>query len=72
LLIPAVTGEYTVQVGFGWSNGVILHIAGDYGQYLVQPTCPLIAVDEVANATTSQNATSAVKLFSGYRIPGRK
>jgi len=62
-------GEYKVQIGFGWSNGVILYTAGEYGQYLVQPSCPLIAVNEETNATSTQNATSAVKLFSGYRIP---
>ncbi|TXT14109.1 uncharacterized protein COLE_00302 [Cutaneotrichosporon oleaginosum] len=37
-------GEYTVQIGFGWTNGVVLWAAGRYGQYLPTPTCPLIPI----------------------------
>ncbi|GJJ15469.1 hypothetical protein Clacol_009747 [Clathrus columnatus] len=33
-------GEYTVQAGFGWTNGVTLWIAGEYGQILTEPFCP--------------------------------
>ncbi|OCF57627.1 alpha,alpha-trehalase [Kwoniella mangroviensis CBS 10435] len=42
-------GEYTVQVGFGWTNGVVLWAAGEYGQYLPAPTCPMIPIIEVTN-----------------------
>ncbi|KAI9566279.1 glycoside hydrolase family 37 protein [Boletus coccyginus] len=33
-------GEYTVQAGFGWTNGVLLWVAANYGQLLVAPQCP--------------------------------
>ncbi|KAF5346662.1 hypothetical protein D9758_013212 [Tetrapyrgos nigripes] len=33
-------GEYTVQAGFGWTNGVLLWVAARYGDVLVAPTCP--------------------------------
>ncbi|KAJ7081150.1 glycoside hydrolase [Mycena belliarum] len=33
-------GEYTVQAGFGWTNGVLLWIASNYGDVLVAPECP--------------------------------
>ncbi|KAH7928748.1 glycoside hydrolase family 37 protein [Leucogyrophana mollusca] len=33
-------GEYTVQVGFGWTNGVLLWVASTYGQVLSTPQCP--------------------------------
>jgi alpha,alpha-trehalase len=33
-------GEYTVQAGFGWTNGVLLWVAANYGQVLVAPQCP--------------------------------
>ncbi|TFK40489.1 trehalase [Crucibulum laeve] len=33
-------GEYTVQAGFGWTNGVVLWIASNYGNLLVAPNCP--------------------------------
>ncbi|BEJ14028.1 hypothetical protein CspHIS471_0312020 [Cutaneotrichosporon sp. HIS471] len=75
-------GEYTVQIGFGWTNGVVLWTAGRYGQFLPAPTCPLIPIVENGNgnagnstgvgtnATTpgaGMNATQA--MFRGYRIP---
>lgn len=37
-------GEYEVVIGFGWTNGVILHTAGEYGQYLAVPKCPLLDI----------------------------
>ncbi|WVR09451.1 hypothetical protein IAU60_006518 [Kwoniella sp. DSM 27419] len=76
-------GEYTVQIGFGWTNGVVLWTAAEYGQYLPAPTCPLIPIIETGNGTSSGgsngtvsggnqtqagNATQA-QLFAGYRIP---
>ncbi|OJA18271.1 hypothetical protein AZE42_04995 [Rhizopogon vesiculosus] len=33
-------GEYTVQAGFGWTNGVLLWVASTYGEQLVAPQCP--------------------------------
>jgi alpha,alpha-trehalase len=33
-------GEYTVQTGFGWTNGVALWVAGTFGDQLVAPVCP--------------------------------
>jgi alpha,alpha-trehalase len=33
-------GEYTVQAGFGWTNGVVLWVASTFGQQLVAPACP--------------------------------
>ncbi|KDR82546.1 hypothetical protein GALMADRAFT_220535 [Galerina marginata CBS 339.88] len=33
-------GEYTVQAGFGWTNGVLLWVASNYGAVLESPQCP--------------------------------
>ncbi|KAF9464208.1 trehalase [Collybia nuda] len=33
-------GEYTVQAGFGWTNGVVLWVSSVYGGVLVEPVCP--------------------------------
>ena len=33
-------GEYTVQAGFGWTNGVVLWVASIFGEQLVAPACP--------------------------------
>ncbi|WVQ72057.1 hypothetical protein IAR50_001601 [Cryptococcus sp. DSM 104548] len=74
-------GEYTVQVGFGWTNGVALWAAAEYGQYIPAPTCPLIPILETNSTTTSQtnstsnstessnSTTTGTALFVGYRIP---
>ncbi|KGB76251.2 alpha,alpha-trehalase [Cryptococcus deuterogattii R265] len=51
-------GEYTVQIGFGWTNGVALWAAGEYGQYIPAPTCPLIPILEV-NATSGSNTSDS-------------
>jgi alpha,alpha-trehalase len=33
-------GEYTVQAGFGWTNGVLLWVTSLYGDVLAEPQCP--------------------------------
>ncbi|KAF8600265.1 trehalase [Ceratobasidium sp. AG-I] len=44
-------GEYTVQDGFGWTNGVVLWVGAKYGAILAKPTCPAIIVDNTTDAT---------------------
>ncbi|EPQ54856.1 glycoside hydrolase [Gloeophyllum trabeum ATCC 11539] len=39
-------GEYTVQAGFGWTNGVVLWIASNYGKVLVAPQCPSLLAEQ--------------------------
>jgi alpha,alpha-trehalase len=34
-------GEYTVQTGFGWSNGVLLELLNRYGATFASPQCPI-------------------------------
>ncbi|KAG8769519.1 hypothetical protein FRC12_004904 [Ceratobasidium sp. 428] len=53
-------GEYTVQDGFGWTNGVVLWLGAKYGSVLAKPNCPAIIVQ---NTTTVDGAT----LFVGHR-----
>ena len=38
-------GEYAVQAGFGWTNGVLLWVVEQYKDVLVRPTCPTITVE---------------------------
>jgi alpha,alpha-trehalase len=33
-------GEYEIQIGFGWSNGLALHYLSLYGKYFNDPVCP--------------------------------
>ncbi|KAG8703944.1 hypothetical protein FRC08_002545 [Ceratobasidium sp. 394] len=53
-------GEYTVQDGFGWTNGVVLWLGATYGSVLAKPTCPAIIVQN----TTMLDGTT---LFVGHR-----
>ncbi|KAG8696084.1 hypothetical protein FRC09_008739 [Ceratobasidium sp. 395] len=53
-------GEYTVQDGFGWTNGVVLWLGAKYGSVLAKPNCLAIIVQ---NTTTVDGAT----LFVGHR-----
>ena len=46
-------GEYTVQAGFGWTNGIALWIAHTYGSVLDTPACPNITTDVVPGGGTS-------------------
>ena len=56
-------GEYTVQAGFGWTNGVVLWVASTYGDVLVAPDCPdlLAQAATTTTSTTGKNAASSVK-----------
>ncbi|TFY63827.1 hypothetical protein EVJ58_g3018 [Rhodofomes roseus] len=47
-------GEYTVQAGFGWTNGVVLWIAANYGHVLAAPDCPDIL--EIVGASSSNSS----------------
>lgn len=37
---PGQGGEYAVQDGFGWTNGVALHYLNIYGKVLTLHPCP--------------------------------
>jgi hypothetical protein len=50
-------GEYVVQAGFGWTNGVVLWVASTYGHVLVAPQCPSVLAD-FASAEGSAGAGS--------------
>ena len=51
-------GEYTVQAGFGWTNGVVLWVAANYGQLLVAPQCPPL----VASVTGSSSGAAGLRV----------
>ncbi|PCH40410.1 glycoside hydrolase family 37 protein [Wolfiporia cocos MD-104 SS10] len=58
-------GEYTVQAGFGWTNGVVLWMASNYGDVLVAPDCPALLATTNGTSTAKSAASIAVPL------PGR-
>ncbi|KAF8955266.1 trehalase [Flammula alnicola] len=53
-------GEYTVQAGFGWTNGVLLWVASNYGSVLDTPNCPnLLDTPTVTTAPSGSGSGSA-------------
>ena len=55
-------GEYTVQAGFGWTNGVVLWVANAYGNVLDAPKCPNITADAVSSENNSDGSTNGASL----------
>jgi len=57
-------GEYTVQAGFGWTNGVVLWVASTYGKQLVAPQCPTLVASTTSTTTSAafglQPSSSAI------------
>ncbi|OLY80052.1 Trehalase [Smittium mucronatum] len=37
--VPASSGEYSTQTGFGWTNGVVIKLFSTFGPDLVAPNC---------------------------------
>ncbi|OJT12984.1 Trehalase [Trametes pubescens] len=60
-------GEYTVQAGFGWTNGVLLWVASTYGDILVAPQCPdlLAQVQTTTSPTTTATGAGTSSTASG-------
>ncbi|PIL35118.1 hypothetical protein GSI_02906 [Ganoderma sinense ZZ0214-1] len=63
-------GEYTVQAGFGWTNGAVLWVASTYGDKLVAPQCPDLLASAAATTGSGggKNAASSVRaapVFAG-------
>ncbi|TFY75254.1 hypothetical protein EWM64_g8759 [Hericium alpestre] len=60
-------GEYTVQAGFGWTNGVALWVASQFGDVLVAPQCPNPLI-EAAVIGGSGTQKSGVPSLNGGRM----
>ena len=58
-------GEYTVQAGFGWTNGVVMIVAGEYGGVLVAPQCPDLLAQVAGTSTTGSGSASAAARTAG-------
>ena len=58
-------GEYTVQAGFGWTNGVVMILASEYGGVLVAPQCPDLLAQVTSTSTTGGGSASAAARTAG-------
>jgi alpha,alpha-trehalase len=64
-------GEYTVQAGFGWTNGVVLWVASTFGKQLVAPMCPdpLFAANDAGSTSNTGNSSSSSSGGGGSSSP---
>lgn len=60
-------GEYTVQAGFGWTNGAVLWVAGNFGKILDAPKCPAIDISPDLGLQKRSGVGSSVG-YSGKRL----
>lgn len=62
-------GEYTVQAGFGWTNGVLLYVADTYGDVLQAPTCPpVLAVSTGTGGGDNPGAATSLHISAGMAV----
>ncbi|GJE92605.1 glycoside hydrolase family 37 protein [Phanerochaete sordida] len=54
-------GEYTVQAGFGWTNGVVLILASEYGSVLTAPQCPDLLAQAASTTATTTGSNGAIR-----------
>ena len=60
-------GEYTIQMGFGWTNGVALRVAANHGYLLVTSQClPLVALSSSGAAGLKAFLPSIAQTSSRY------
>ncbi|XP_066289089.1 trehalase-like [Branchiostoma lanceolatum] len=57
---PGSGGEYDVQVGFGWTNGVVLHLLDKYGHILRAPPASTAAAPVLHMVPLILSLTAAV------------
>lgn len=58
-------GEYTVQAGFGWTNGVVLTFASEFGDVLVKPQCPDVLAEAGSTGMSNGNVNNAAVSTKG-------
>lgn len=51
--------SYIFKAGFGWTNGVALWVASNYGDVLVAPDCPSLLAATSTSGTSSSPTDSA-------------
>ncbi|KAJ3558853.1 hypothetical protein NP233_g11413 [Leucocoprinus birnbaumii] len=61
-------GEYTVQAGFGWTNGVVLWIASNYGGQLNAPDCPNLLATAQGTSSARTNTAPAFWMLAAMAL----
>lgn len=61
-------GEYEVQLGFGWSNGVLIWAGDVFGDRLQLPACEQVLEAEADNAEKAKRSTKVPKKDAHWRL----
>ena len=61
-------GEYVVQAGFGWTNGVALWVGAKFKDVLVQPNCPPIAEETVSTGNQVGGTTTVLMINTAFAL----
>ena len=56
------------QAGFGWTNGVLLWVASNYGDVLAAPQCPSLLDSATANGGGAAAGGGSSNTNGGARI----
>jgi alpha,alpha-trehalase len=63
-------GEYTVQAGFGWTNGLALWIASNYGNELNAPQCPNLLATVQSRSSARPNTYPVLWMLATAMVAG--
>jgi alpha,alpha-trehalase len=55
---------FFLQAGFGWTNGLVLWIASNYGNKLNAPDCPLLTAEGAKSSSASLNASPVMWIMA--------
>jgi len=61
-------GEYVVQAGFGWTNGVALWVGAKFKHVLVQPNCPPITEELVSTGNLAVGTAKTLMINTAFAL----
>ena len=64
--LPGGGGEYPVQEGFGWSNGVVMHFFSKYGGDLVSPDVPNPAISLTKRSASTMLLLPLLGIYENF------
>src|SRR5690349_296972 len=67
--MPCSNGFPSTQAGFGWTNGLLLWVAENYGSQLNAPQCPdLLATSTKKSSSVRTEANSVLWIFAAMAV----
>jgi alpha,alpha-trehalase len=67
LVCDTRTIDWKIQAGFGWTNGVVLWIAKEYGQILARPVCPNVVESQQPQSASNDSISVSSTAHTAFR-----